>query len=147
MSANNGAAIEIRAATPPDIDAVLTLWELSETHPTITDDRAGVALLIADAPGALLIAVDGERVVGTVIAAWNGWRGSIYRIAVAPSHRRRGLARALLSSATQRLGGLGARRIDAFVIRDDVLARSFWGSLAPEWAPDPLEKLRYVRAI
>lgn len=139
---------DIRVGTSLDIDAVLRLWEQSGTHPTITDDPAGVARMLADAPGSLLVAVDGERVVGTVIAGWNGWRGSIYRIVVAPSHRRMGLARKLLAGATERLAALGARRIDAFVIRDDAMARSFWDSLsAEEWTPDPIEKLRYVRCL
>jgi hypothetical protein len=53
----------------------------------------------------------------------------------------------LLAAAAERLSGLGARRIDALVIRDDDLARSFWDSLAPEWTLDPLEKVRYVRVI
>ena len=145
MSSNPRTALEIRAATSSDIDAVLRLWATSGAHPTITDDPKGVARLLAEAPGSLLVAVDGELVVGTVIAGWNGWRGSIYRIAVAPSHRRMGLARALLTSATERLSTLGARRIDAFVVRDDALARSFWESLSSEWITDPLAKVRYVR--
>jgi ribosomal protein S18 acetylase RimI-like enzyme len=140
-------AIVIRAAASTDIEAVLRLWELSGTHPTITDDTAGLAMLLAHAPGALLVALDGGAVVGSVIAAWNGWRGGIYRIAVAPSHRRWGVARTLLAAAVERLSGSGARRIDALVIRDDDLARSFWDGLAPEWTLDPLEKVRYVRVI
>jgi ribosomal protein S18 acetylase RimI-like enzyme len=145
MSANHSRAVEIRAATLLDIDAVLRLWGQSGTHPTITDDTAGVTALLTDAPGALLVAVDGATVVGSVIAAWNGWRGSIYRIAVAPSHRRFGVGRSLLTAAAKRFSELGARRIDAFVIRDDGSARSFWDSLAPEWILDPLAKVRYVR--
>jgi len=144
MFANPRLAFEIRAATESDIEGVLRLWEVSGTHPTITDDMAGVARLLADAPGSLLVAVDGGLVVGAVIAAWNGWRGGIYRIAVAPSHRRIGLARALLTNGTERLSRLGARRIDAFVVRDDLFARAFWDALSPGWVPDPLEKLRYV---
>ena len=138
-------ALEIREATEADVGAVLDLWRRSGTHPTVTDDEAGVSLLLADAPGALLMAVDDGVVAGTVIAGWNGWRGSIYRIAVAPSHRRMGVAGALLARAIQRLEALGARRIDAYVVRDDSLARAFWDSLAPEWTPDPIEKVRYVR--
>ena len=138
-------ALEIRAATEGDADAVLDLWERSGTHRTVTDDMAGVTLLLRDAPGSLLIATDSGTVVGTVIAGWNGWRGGIYRIAVASTHRRVGVGRALLSAATQRLEVMGARRIDAFVVKDDELARAFWESLAPEWMPDPMEKLRYIR--
>lgn len=137
--------VDIRAATAADIEDVLRLWERSGAPRTLTDDPAGVALLLSDAPGSLLVAVDSGAVVGTVIAGWNGWRGGIYRIAVAPSHRRGGVGQALLTSAVDRLTSLGARRIDAFVISDDELARSFWESRSPEWARDPIEKLRYVR--
>ena len=145
-TANAVEALEIRPAGADDVDAVLGLWVRSGTHRTVTDDSAGVARLIHDAPGALLVAVDAGEIVGTVIAAWNGWRGSIYRIAVAPSHRRRGVANALLASATQSLIDQGARRIDAFVVKDDALARSFWDALPPPWGADPLEKMRYVRS-
>lgn len=47
---------------------------------------------------ALLIAEEDEEaeddlaIVGSVIATWDGWRRSIYRLLVAPSHRRQGLA-------------------------------------------------------
>jgi ribosomal protein S18 acetylase RimI-like enzyme len=138
-------ALEIRAATVADVDAVLDLWERSGTHRTVTDDVAGVTRLLDDAPGSLLMALDSGVVVGTIIAGWNGWRGGIYRIAVAPAHRRRGIARALIAAAVERLEALGARRIDALVVRDDDLARSFWDALSPEWTHDPMEKLRYVR--
>lgn len=137
--------LEVRPATAEDIGAVLDLWARSGTHPTVTDDVAGVARLISDAPGALLVADAGGVVVGTVIAGWNGWRGSIYRIAVIPSRRRRGVARLLLEAAAARLEALGARRLDAFVVTGDEQAMAFWDSLAPRWSRDPLEKTRFVR--
>ena len=37
-----------------------------------------------------------DRVVGTVIAGWDGWRAHLYRLAVAPDLRGRGIARQLL---------------------------------------------------
>lgn len=134
----------VRAATVDDIDEVLRVWRDSGTHPTVTDTPEALARLIADAPGALIVTEQEGEVVGTVIAGWNGWRGSIYRIAVVPGRRRRGVARELLAAAIERLRGLGARRSDAFVIRDDDQARSFWDSLGPDWGLDPLDKARYV---
>ena len=43
-----------------------------------------------------------------MIAGWDGWHGSIYRLAVAPAHRRGGLGGRLLREAEHRLAGLGA---------------------------------------
>jgi hypothetical protein len=59
--------------------------------------------------------------------------------------QRRVAARALLGAAVERLTGLGARRIDAFVVKDDVQARYFWDAMSPHWGLDPLDKARYVR--
>ena len=42
-----------------------------------------------------MVAESDQQIVGTVIAGWDGWRGSIYRLVVAPSHRRAGLGRRL----------------------------------------------------
>ncbi|CAJ62551.1 Putative acetyltransferase [Frankia alni ACN14a] len=81
----------------------------------MSDDAAGVAALLAHDPQAVLIAeVDGV-VVGTLIAGWDGWRCHLYRLAVAPEHRRAGIARALLAAARERFLALGGRRIDAMV--------------------------------
>jgi ribosomal protein S18 acetylase RimI-like enzyme len=44
-------------------------------------------------PGALLVAEIDGVLAGSLIAAWDGWRGSFYQPAVSPEHRRRGLAR------------------------------------------------------
>lgn len=116
----------------------------SGTHPTVTDDAEALVLLIRDSPGALLVDDRVGEIVGTVIAGWNGWRGSIYRLAVVPSWRRRGVARGLLGVATTQLRAVGARRTDAFVVGDDAQARAFWDSLAPGWGLDPLDKVRYI---
>jgi ribosomal protein S18 acetylase RimI-like enzyme len=81
-------------------------------------------------PGALLVAVSGSsgRIVGTVIAAWDGWRGSVYRLAVVPECRRDGLGRRMLEEAEERLRRVGARRMHAIVVGADPQALGFWES-------------------
>jgi ribosomal protein S18 acetylase RimI-like enzyme len=65
---------------------------------------AAVLLVVAEADGTL---------VATVIGAWDGWRGNIYRLAVLPAYRRRGIARAPVAEADRMLRQMGARRISA----------------------------------
>jgi ribosomal protein S18 acetylase RimI-like enzyme len=128
---------EIRAALAGEPPHLLALWH-EAAEPTSTDDVAGVTALIARDPGALLVALDGEALVGSVVAGWDGWRGSIYRLAVAPSYRRRGLGRELVRAAEGRLRALGARRLQAVVISSDERAMGFWSSSGwvrqAEWA-------------
>ncbi len=75
---------------------------------------------------ALIVADDDGQLVGSVIAVWDGWRGSVYRLVVAPSHRRQGLARRLLKEAELRLRAQGAARLAAIVVEDDPQATGFW---------------------
>jgi ribosomal protein S18 acetylase RimI-like enzyme len=82
----------IRMARACDLPAILELWMLADAEPGHTDTLESLTKLIARDPGALLMAADGGAIVGSVIAAWDGWRGTVYRLAVAPSHRRRGSA-------------------------------------------------------
>lgn len=82
--------LDIRCAAHPDIAAVLRFWRTAAEGTSITDDEAGVARLITRDPGALILAERDGRIAGTVIAGFDGWRCSVYRLAVHPDCRRRG---------------------------------------------------------
>jgi hypothetical protein len=49
-----------------------------------TDDIDSLASLITHDPGAVLIAVESDAIVGSAIAVRGGWRGTTCRLAVAP---------------------------------------------------------------
>jgi ribosomal protein S18 acetylase RimI-like enzyme len=115
----------LRSAQLEDLAAVLTLWRES-AEPSSTDDAAAVTVLLEHEPDALILAESSGQIVGSVIAAWDGWRGTIYRLAVAPSHRRTGLGTRLLQAAVQRISAQGARRLQATVIETDARAMGFW---------------------
>jgi len=131
-----------RAATSEDIPAVLTFWREAGAEPTHTDDAESLAKLIAHSPGALILAEDGGSIVGTVIAGWDGWRGAIYRLVVAPSHRRRGLGGRLVAEAQELLARAGAVRSWVLVLEKDEQALAFWR--ASEWELED-EILPWVR--
>jgi ribosomal protein S18 acetylase RimI-like enzyme len=132
---------ELRTAVAGDTPAVLAFWETS-AQPTSTDSVEALRGLLERDPGALIVAVaDDGRIVGSVIAGWDGWRGSIYRLAVAPDHRRQGLGVSLLRAAEDRLAGLGARRLHAIVVGSESRAVAFWE--ATDWEHQR-GQLRYV---
>ena len=132
----------IRPARSSDLGAVLQLWQSAEVEPTHTDDLDGLARLIDHDPSALLVAEAGGKIVGSIIAAWDGWRGSIYRLGVDPGHRREGFGRALLIEAERRIEALGGRRLQAIVADTDQAATGFWR--ASGWE-EQAERLRFVK--
>lgn len=117
----------LRSADPSDAEALLALWAVAaENDARPTDTRAAVDRLLERDPEACLVAVLEGRIVGTVIAGWDGWRAHLYRLAVHPDVRRRGVGAALLSAATDRLTSLGATRLDAMVLEGNELGQSIW---------------------
>jgi ribosomal protein S18 acetylase RimI-like enzyme len=115
----------IRPARAGDVDAVLALWGGARSSHAVTVDTSDRVSVLVESGSLLVAEVDGA-IVGAVIAAFDGWRGNFYRLAVAPSFRRRGIARRLVEAGEERLRRLGAPRVTALVAFDDDVAGGFW---------------------
>jgi ribosomal protein S18 acetylase RimI-like enzyme len=123
----SSAKIAIRSARPEDFPAILDIWErFRSAAASVPDDDAALATLAHRDPEALLVAEEGGRIVGTVIAAWDGWRGGMYRLSVVSERRRQGIALQLVREGQDRLRAKGARRISVLVAADDEAAASLW---------------------
>lgn len=108
---------------------VLALWEQERSGHASTPDRAEeVERLIADSPAALLVAERNGEIVGALIAAWDGWRGNMYRLAVRDEYRREGIGTTLTRAGEEYLRGCGVRRVTALVAFEDEIAGGFWES-------------------
>ena len=121
--------MQIRSADAGDLGAVLDFWQVAaENENRPADTHAAIAALHLRDPDALLLAVDGDEIVGTVIAGWDGWRSHLYRLAVAPSRRREGIGRQLVAAAEERFRVLGGTRADAMVLDDNSAAHGVWSA-------------------
>ncbi|MFF3291351.1 GNAT family N-acetyltransferase [Streptomyces sp. NPDC003023] len=120
--------LKIRHAAPDDAEAVLAFWKEAAEGISITDDVEGVTRLVTHDPHALILAESDGVLVGSVIAGYDGWRCSLYRLAVLPSLRRRGISAALLEAAEKRFVAVGGRRGDAMVLEANERAHRAWAS-------------------
>ena len=92
MSTDNPVSTDVRAAVPGDIPAVLDLGARRRRPPPPTARRPCACSWTAT-PARSMVAESSGQIAGSVIAGWDGWRGSVYRLAVAPAHRRSGSGR------------------------------------------------------
>jgi ribosomal protein S18 acetylase RimI-like enzyme len=119
--------ITVRECRQEDAPAVLELWSVARSeHASRTDRIEDVERLIVDSPAVLLVAERGAEIVGALIAAWDGWRGNLYRLAVRDGNRREGIGVALTRAGERYLRDRGARRVTALVAHDDKVAGPFW---------------------
>jgi ribosomal protein S18 acetylase RimI-like enzyme len=124
-----GEGINVRLCRRPDVSTVLELWAQARSEHASTPDRPeDVELLIDDSPAALLVAEQDGEIVGALIAAWDGWRGNMYRLSVRDEHRRKGIGLALTRAGEDYLRQRGVRRVTALVAFDDEVAGGFWES-------------------
>ena len=70
-----------------------------------------------------------STVTGTIMAGYDGHRGWLYALAVLPSHRRRGVAKALAEEAIARLQRLGCTKVNLQVRSGNDAATAFWRSM------------------
>jgi ribosomal protein S18 acetylase RimI-like enzyme len=118
----------IRIGRFADLDALPALWKRAEAGPSSTESVEDVRRLWERDPEALLLAEDEGEIVGSLIVGWDGWRGTFYRLAVDPAHRRRGLATELVRAGEERLRSLGAKRLNAIVESEEADAMAFWAA-------------------
>ena len=140
-------AIQIRLCRRADCAAVLQLWLDASATPSVTDTLDEVQHLVDEGNTIFLVATDAaNRIVGSVIGGWDGWRGNIYRLAVAPEARRHKVAAALVREVSARLASeKGARRITALVEKAHPDAVGFWDSMASEGYSLDRRIVRYVK--
>lgn len=129
----------LRAAQAGELAAVLEFWQVAaENDSRPVDTPAAIEALHRRDPEALILAVDGDEIVGTVIAGWDGWRCHLYRLAVAPWRRREGIGGKLIAAAEARFRSFGGTRADAMVLDGNELAHGIWAAHGycpqPEWS-------------
>jgi ribosomal protein S18 acetylase RimI-like enzyme len=133
MGAAPPSGATIRVAVADDIAAVLRLWLSARSlAASLPDDEESVQTLLRRDSSALLVAERDRRLIGALIAAWDGWRGSMYRLAVEPEHLRDGIASQLVAEGEQLLRERGARRISAIVGETEAAATALWRSAGYE---------------
>jgi ribosomal protein S18 acetylase RimI-like enzyme len=123
--------------TPTDYQAVIALWRTTEGVVLRDIDRPeAIARYLERNPGSSFVAVDGGRLVGTVLCGHDGRRGYLQHLAVDPPYRRQGIGRALVERALDALQRLGILKCHLMVLPGNETARAFWASIGWTERPD-----------
>jgi ribosomal protein S18 acetylase RimI-like enzyme len=114
----------IRPYASGDHTDVVAIWEACRLVVPQNDPAMDIQTKMSFQPDLFLVALLEDRLVGTVMAGYEGHRGWINYLAVAPERRRQGIGRALMDAAEAALRDLGCPKINLQVRRTnrDVIA-------------------------
>ncbi len=129
--------MELRNFTMNDYDAVLALWRRFPDALGIgpSDSREEIAKKLTRDPDLFILAEETGKIAGTVIGGFDGRRGLIYHLAVAPEQRNSGLGRRLMQEVEQRLAARGCIRAYLLVKPENVDVIEFYRRLGWEAMP------------
>jgi ribosomal protein S18 acetylase RimI-like enzyme len=119
--------VRVRVYEERDFPAVERIWRavFPVTAP-YHEPAASVRRMVAQAPDLFFVAEDAGRVVGTVLAGWDGHRGWIYSLAVCPELQRRGIGSLLLTHALDALHERGCPKVNLQVLASNQAVVAFY---------------------
>ncbi len=117
----------IRSLTMADYEVVLRLWRESEgVGLGESDERGPIKSFLARNPGLSRVALDGTGIVGAVLCGHDGRRGYLHHLAVAKSHRKQGIGKALVAACLADLARLAIPKCNIFLFADNQEGGAFW---------------------
>ena len=117
-----------------DEAAAVALWHDCGLLRPWNDPRKDIARKQAVQPGLFLVAMaqgldGGQVLVGTAMAGYDGHRGSVYYLAVAPGRQRLAIGRSLMERVEQQLLAMGCPKINVLVRTTNVQVIAFYEKL------------------
>ena len=103
---------EIRIFRASDQDQVIALWEACDLVVAWNLPSLDISRKVDFQPDLFFVAEENARIVGTVMAGYEGHRGWVNYLAVSPDCRGQGLGRQLMQFAEEQLLAIGCPKIN-----------------------------------
>jgi len=107
--------MRIRPFQEDDKAAVVELWKQCQLTRPWNDPQKDIERKLKVQPELFLVGTENAAVVATVMAGYEGHRGWVNYLAVAPAFRGRGFGRALMQHVEQLLVELGCPKLSLLV--------------------------------
>ena len=121
--------MHIRPFDIADEAAVVALWEQCGLTRPWNDPHKDVSRKLEVQPELFLIGEENAAIVATVMAGYEGHRGWVNYLAVAPAFRGRGFGRALMHRVEQALSAMGCPKVSLLIRPSNAEVMAFYRHL------------------
>ena len=121
--------MKVRTFQTGDEEAVVVLWKECKLTRSWNDPHKDIARKLAVQPELFLVGTLDDEVMASVMAGYEGHRGWMNYLAVAPRHRGRGYGRALVEHVERLLHERGCPKVGLLVRDTNKEAAEFYRRL------------------
>ncbi|MGE5680663.1 MAG: GNAT family N-acetyltransferase [Bacillota bacterium] len=108
-------------------DEAYSLWDnLEGISLSQADSPEGIKTFLIRNPGLSFVALDNNKLIGTVLCGHDGRRGYLHHLAVDKSYQRQGIGRKLAEASLNALHKSGIQKCHLFVVSENYQAQKFW---------------------
>lgn len=132
MQSMSPPVVNIRQFQASDAEAVVRLWQACGLTRPWNDPYRDIARKLTVQPELFLVGTVSNNVVASIMAGYDGHRGWVNYLAVAPALQRQGCATRLMREAEQRLTAMGCPKINLLVRRGNEPVAAFYRKLGYE---------------
>lgn len=112
-----------------DTPLVVALWQACGLTRPWNNPYRDIARKLLVQPELFLVVREGDTLAATIMAGFDGHRGWVNYLAVAETHRGRGIGRALMLEVEQRLTAVGCPKLNLMVRKDNHAILAFYAHL------------------
>lgn len=107
--------MDIRPFHPNDTNAVVALWHEAGLIRHWNDPYKDIERKLTVQPELFLVGIENGGVIATAMGGYDGHRGTVYYLAVAPHLQGKGHGRALLNALEDKLIEMGCPKLNLLV--------------------------------
>lgn len=111
--------MDIREPQISEYDAIIDLWQKTNLTRPWNNPRADIERAMDCATSTVFVAAHGAQIIGSVMTGYEGHRGWIYYLAVAPHHQKQGIGKELVMTAENWLKNQGCPKIMLMIRKEN----------------------------
>jgi ribosomal protein S18 acetylase RimI-like enzyme len=118
--------LKIRKYKGQDEKAVIELWQRCDLTRPWNNPVLDIERMLKVYPGLFLVGLIDNTIVASVMGGYDGHRGWVYYLGVAPEYQRRGYGRIMMDAVTKKIIDIGCPKINIQVRGDNKQALGFY---------------------
>lgn len=118
----------VRVMTIDDYEGVYDLWMTIRGFAmrSIDDSREGVERFLERNPNTSVVAVEDNRIVGSILCGHDGRRGCLYHVCVHEDYRMRGIGKSMVVQCMKALEKEHISKVSLIAFTKNDVGNAFW---------------------